>query len=166
LFFHSETHIQDELNDKTKRFLSRRMRKQLFNKTNAAALVLLACTGIANVFISEEIKAKQQGILFVPFCLLGFILCRPFIPNLRCESLKYRIIRVIVGVPVIFSFYFIHRLGGPSFRPLVGMLVGAWIFCVAPLVFLKLNLVKPPPSPSATTHRKQHLPPSINVKQE
>lgn len=157
LFSQTEAYIvNNEVGDKKKRFWSDHTRKQVFNMPNAAALVLLIVSTIVNFVISEDIKAKQQGILFVPFCLLGFILCRPFIPNMRCESLKYRILRVIVGVPIIFSFYFLHRLGGPAGKPLVASLVGAWIFCVAPLVFMKLNLVKPPPS----------SPPSIAVKQE
>jgi len=160
LFSTSEAAIvHNQAGAQKKRFLSEHTRKQLFNMPNAAALALLTISTVVNLLISEEIKTKQQGILFVPLCLLGFILCRPFIPNLRCESLKYRILRVIVGVPIIFSFYFIHRLGGPSMKPLVALSVGAWIFCVAPLVFLKLSLVKPPPLPS-------HQLPAIVGKQE
>lgn len=53
----------------------------------------------------------------MPFCLLGIILCRPFIPPMRCESMKYRLIRLVVGVPIIFSLYFLCILSeGPEMR--------------------------------------------------
>jgi membrane-associated phospholipid phosphatase len=141
-----------EADDGKGRLLSSHTRKKLFNSANAAAVVLLMCSTAVNFIISEEIKAKQQGIIFVPFCLLGLMLCRPFIPKMYCTSFKYRMIRMVVGVPIIFSFYFLHRLGGRAWTPLIATCVGGWIFCVAPLVFLKLHLVRPD-----SVNNKQHV---------
>jgi len=154
LFSHSDSFIHVEASStfsEKKSFLSAHKKKQLFNLPNAAAIVLLVVSAAVNYTMDEAIKSKQQGIIFVPFCLLGFILCRPFIPHMRCESLKFRLIRLFVGVPIIFSLYFIYRLGGPAMRPIVATFVGGWLFCVAPIVFMKLKLVQPPPLPSSSS---------------
>jgi len=78
----SESQITDEKSHNKRHFLNM---TKFFNVPNAAAILLLVVSSVISYTMDEAIKAKQQGILFVPFCLLGVILCRPFIPPMRCE---------------------------------------------------------------------------------
>jgi membrane-associated phospholipid phosphatase len=113
------------------------------DRWNMVSIALLMVTLTITFTMDEALRKRQQGLIFVPFCLLGIILARPFLLDLQCSSAKFRVYRVLVGVPFILVLHLLYSISTQSVRPLIAMMVGVLIFVAAPNMFVKLKLTRP-----------------------
>lgn len=113
------------------------------DRWNLASVGLLLATLTITFTMDEALRKRQQGLIFVPFCLLGIILARPFLMELQCNSAKFRVYRLLAGVPFILVLHLLYIVAAQSMRPLIASLVGVMIFVVAPHVFVRLKLTRP-----------------------
>jgi len=113
------------------------------DKSNVVSVALLIITLTITFTMDPALRKRQQGLIFVPFCLLGLILARPYYLQLQCDSPKYRVIRLLAGVPFIFILQLLYMMSTQALRPLIAGLVGIMIFVVAPHAFVRFNLTRP-----------------------
>jgi len=129
--------------EQTEKKSDKKLKRGLFlNQDTLISIVLVASTLSVSLLLDETNRGRQQGLIFGPFCMLGMLLSRPFFLQLQCESTKYRVIRMFVGVPVIASVQLLYLISPQILRPLIAMLVGIMIFVVAPRIFVLLKLNK------------------------
>eukprot|EP01113_Clastostelium_recurvatum_P006190 TRINITY_DN12806_c0_g1_i3.p2 TRINITY_DN12806_c0_g1~~TRINITY_DN12806_c0_g1_i3.p2 ORF type:complete len:212 (-),score=22.11 TRINITY_DN12806_c0_g1_i3:13-648(-) len=103
---------------------------------------LLICSmAVINYFVDPKHRLIQPGLAFVPFCLIGFVLCQPYIPDIGRSSKRHLCMRLLVGLPGVFCLFPIYYFFGPVAKAFSAAFLGVWVFSLAPLVFKRLGLV-------------------------
>jgi len=129
------------VNHEERRSKRKKVKGFLTDKTNLISFLLLIVTLSITLLLDQVERKRQQGLAFVPFCLLGVILARPFFIHIQCNSIKYRVIRFAAGVPIILLVLALYLISHQLLRHVVAMFVGVLIFAIIPRIFVKLNLI-------------------------